>query len=58
MFQSTHSTKTTIFTVIRDTVRGRRRKKDDIDTMLAIEWLFSERAERLKVAAQSDFLGS
>lgn len=58
MFQSTHSTKTTIFTVIRDTVRGRRRKKDDIDTMLAIEWLFSERAERLQVAAQSDFLGS
>ncbi len=61
MFQSTHSTKTTIFTVIErdsDTVRGRRRKKDDIDRMLAIEWLFSERAERLKVAAQSDFLGS
>jgi hypothetical protein len=58
MFQSTHSTKTTIFTVIRDTVRGRRRKKDDIDTMLAIEWLFSERAERLQVAAQSDFLDS
>jgi hypothetical protein len=58
MFQSTHSTKTTIFTVIRDTVRGRRRKKDDIDTMLAIEWLFSERAEGLQVAAESDFLGS
>jgi len=58
MFQSTHSTKTTIFTVIRDTVRGRRRKKDDIDRVLAIEWLFSERAERLQVAAQSDFLGS
>jgi hypothetical protein len=44
--------------VIVDTVRGRRRKKDDIDRMLAIEWLFSERAERLQVAAQSDFLGS
>jgi hypothetical protein len=58
MFQSTHSTKTTIFTVILDTVRGRKRKKDHIDRMLAIEWLFSERAERLQVAAQSDFLGS
>jgi hypothetical protein len=58
MFQSTHSTKATIFTVIRNTVRASRRKKDDIDTMLAIEWLFSERAERLHVAAQSDFLGS
>ena len=58
MFQSTQSTKTSIFSVIVDTVRGRRRKKDDIDRMLEIESLFSERAERLQVAAQSDFLGS
>jgi len=32
--------------------------KHDIDRMLAIEWLVSEPAERLEIAAQSDFLGS
>ena len=32
--------------------------KDDIDRMLAIEWLFSKWAERLQSAARSDFLGS
>ncbi len=32
--------------------------KDDIDRMLAIEWLFSKWAERLQSASRSDFLGS
>jgi hypothetical protein len=39
-------------------VRGRRRKKKDIDSILAIEWLVSEGAERLQVAADGNFVGS
>jgi len=41
-----------------DIVTSRIRKKDHIDTVLAIEWLFSEWAEMLQVAAQTDFLSS
>src|SRR6266550_4504716 len=41
VFQSTQSTKTSIFSVTVDTVRGRRQRKDDIDRMMKIESLFS-----------------